>query len=297
MAKIIGIITVPLSPDKKFYKVCGDSYISNAHIDMLKRVGLDILAIPYTTDEYDYYMDRINGLYFPSGGVFASNSPAYYNCCKEFFYKAIERNDSGEHFPIWGSCMGMQQMMIIGDEQDNLDNFLEEFDSFENLLLSIKTTGYPSRLMEKAPRKVLNMLSQETTLNNHRMGLCPKTFLKNKKLKNRFRIVGTSRDRQDKEFIAIIEAINYPFYGFQWHPERNTDYDYFSKFFAKEVQKNPVKKRVPNSKKLQYRKVHCMNYSGQIYKYCRFYWHTRSSFHNKALCSVLNLGDPVGTGV
>ena len=37
---IIGIVTVPLTPTKKFYKVCGDSYISSRHITWLKKMDL-----------------------------------------------------------------------------------------------------------------------------------------------------------------------------------------------------------------------------------------------------------------
>jgi len=67
MPKCIGIITVPLSPKRKYYQVCGDSYISSSHIDWLQRAGLKILAIPYTTKKFKYYIKRFNGLYFPSG--------------------------------------------------------------------------------------------------------------------------------------------------------------------------------------------------------------------------------------
>ena len=59
----VGIISVPLTPGKKFFSVCGDSYIATAHIGWLKRQGIKIVPIPYTTKDFKYYMDRINGLY------------------------------------------------------------------------------------------------------------------------------------------------------------------------------------------------------------------------------------------
>ena len=33
------------------------------------------------------------------------------------------------------------------------------------------------------------------------------------------------------------------------------------------------------------KKIDCMNYSGDLYKKCNFYWHKRTSKHNKRLCS------------
>ena len=129
----IGIITVPLSPGRKYFKVCGDGYIATSHADWLKRAGIDILPIPYdiksdAIKNHKYYFERINGLYLPSGGVFASNSIEYYNCCKKFIQLAMESNNIGIYFPVWGGCMGMQQMMIMGDGRDDM-NFLDRFDS------------------------------------------------------------------------------------------------------------------------------------------------------------------------
>lgn len=291
----IGIITVPLSPDKKYYKVCGDGYISTAHIAMLKRVGLGVIAIPYTTNRHEYYMDRINGLYFPSGGVFAGHNEEYFACCKKFMHLAMQRNDNGIHFPIWGACMGMQQMMIIADGKDNLD-LLEYFDSFENLLLTLEFPSDPRKtqlLKDVSSSLLLKLQSEPCTMNNHKMGLSPDTFLKNKRISSIFRIVSTSVDRVGKVFVSTIEGWKYPFYGFQWHPERDNSMDYLASVFAKDAGKNERPYTIANRDKLPYRKVHCMAYSNHIYKYCNFYWHDRTSFHNAGLCTVLNLGDPI----
>ena len=37
------------------------------------------------------------------------------------------------------------------------------------------------------------------------------------------------------------------------------------------------------------KKIDCMNYSENLYKKCTFYWHKRSSSHNKKLCNVAQL--------
>ena len=78
-------------------------------------------------------MKRVNGLYFPSGGAFAVTQHEYYKGCKQFLKLAMKENDKGNHFPIWGGCMGMQQMMIIAEGSDNLDNLLQRFDSYKNV--------------------------------------------------------------------------------------------------------------------------------------------------------------------
>lgn len=295
----VGIITVPLSPGRKYYKVCGDAYISTAHIEWLKSVGLSVLAIPYTTKNYEWYFRKINGLYLPSGGVFASNSEQYYECCKEFIKLAISANDKGDYFPIWGGCMGFQQMIIVADGKDNLDNLLGKFDSFGNLDLPLIFTdeGVDSRMMASArksnPEYIIKLMSENLTLNNHMMGISPKKFKQSKLLNNFYKIISTNYDRQGKEFVSTIEGRQYPFYGVQWHPERDIkNMQYFAKFFASEVSKNNHDELIPHKNRLQKKKVNCMTYSGNIYKNCYFYWHERTSMHNKKLCNVLNLGEP-----
>lgn len=289
---VVGMITVPLSPNRRFYSVCGDSYIASSHMSWLKRANIEVLPIPYNTTDYGKYMKRVNGFYFPSGGVFALNSKAYYDCCKKFLQLAMEENDNGNYFPIWGGCMGMQQMMIIGDGKDNLDNLLGRFDSFGNLLLPLDFTedGLNSKMVNSFSDKFMNYLkNKKSTMNNHKMGLSPTKFKKCKNLYSMFKIVSTNKDRKGKKFVSTIEARYYPFYGVQWHPERGSDMDEMLHFFAKEISKNTKKITVKNAikmkKKMYTKKIDCMNYSGDLYKKCNFYWHKKTSKHNKRLCS------------
>lgn len=297
---VIGIVTVPLSPGKKYFGVCGDSYIATAHINWIRSVGMEILPIPFTTTDFDYYVKRVNGLYLPSGGAFALNQLEYYNCCKSFIKCAIRENENGNYFPVWGGCMGMQQMMMVGDNKDNL-NLLTRFDSFNNLMLPLDITkeGLKGKLLSRASQRFLAKLKNTNcTLNNHKMGLSPSDFKRSKMLHRFYRIVSTNKDRKGKEFVSTIESRDYPFYGVQWHPERGGDMQYFIKFFKHEANKsNKIKKDIQLHKSLQHKRVNCMTYSNNLYKFCDFYWHTKTSAHNKKLCSVATLGDPITNAV
>ena len=288
---VVGIITVPLTPGKKYFSVCGDSYIASSHMTWLKRYGIKIIPIPYTTIRYKYYMKHINGLYFPSGGAFAGNQPSYYNCCKNFLRLAMKENDKGNYFPVWGACMGMQQMMIIADEQNDLNHLLTKFDSYNNLLLTLKFTheGERSRMMKFMDINVINKLEKKPcTLNNHKMGISPLRFRKHKNLDNFYKIVSTSTDRKGRHFVSTIEGRYYPFYGVQWHPERSSEMDHLVRFFKSELIKNK-KKRKKKIKKLYSKEINCFNYSNSLYKKCRFYWHKKTSRHNRRLCSEAQL--------
>ena len=290
-APVVGMISVPLTPGKKFFRVCGDSYIASSHISWLKRQGIKVIPIPFTTKKYSYYMKRINGLYFPSGGAFAGTQNEYYECCKTFLKLAMKENDKGHYFPIWGGCMGMQQMMIIADEHDDLKNLLTRFDSYKNLLKTLCFTdeGLKSRLVRYIDANTLKKLKKRAcTLNNHKMGISPLRFKKHKNLNSFYKIISWSRDRKGKKFVSTIEGRFYPFYGVQWHPERSSEMDIFAKFFKYELRKNN-KKTKKLTKKIMNKDIDCFNYSNALYKRCRFYWHKKTSSHNRKLCNAAQL--------
>ena len=47
------------------------------------------------------------------------------------------------------------------------------------------------------------------------------TFNQNQLLRKFWTMVGTSTSPYNEEFVAIMESKEYPFYGVQFHPEKN----------------------------------------------------------------------------
>lgn len=294
---VIGIIAVPLSPNKKYFKVCGDSYIASSHLEWLKTQGVETLIIPYDTKKFEHYFNQVHGLYLPSGGMFAGTQMTYYNCCKRLLQMAMKENDKGNYFPVWGCCMGFQQMLILADGNDDVDNFLQTFDSFHNYMTNIKITkeGKNSRIFKGLSKKIQDKIQKKnSTMNNHKMGITPHKFNNNPRVCSFYKNVGTSKDRKGREFVAIIEAHHYPFWGVQWHPERNDEMNDFVKFFCGELKrskkpKTSTRRLTSKNKNMVSKRIDCMNYSGNLYKKCDFYWHKRTSAHNKKLCNVAQL--------
>ena len=78
----IGMLTVPLNPESKLYRICGTSYVVSAHIEWMKSHNIEIVSIPYYSKNLQSYVKRVHGLYLPSGGVFAQTQPEYYYAAK-----------------------------------------------------------------------------------------------------------------------------------------------------------------------------------------------------------------------
>ena len=198
---VVGLISVPLTPTKKYFKVCGDSYTASSHITWLRKRNIKTLIIPYNTKKHEYYMSKIHGLYLPSGGAFASTQMEYYKCCKKMLQLAMKKNDKGNYFPVWGCCMGFQQMLIIADGNDNVDNLLTKFDSYKNLLCKMNLTdaGKKSRIINGLDKKTLHDITKKkSTLNNHMLGISPRDMLANQNISDFYHIVGISCDRKKK---------------------------------------------------------------------------------------------------
>ena len=295
---VVGIIAVPLSPDKKYFKVCGDSYIASSHIDWLNSQGVEILIIPYDTKTPEDYFNKCHALYLPSGGAFAGTQMTYYRCCKRLLKLAMNENDKGNFFPVWGCCMGFQQMLILADGNDNVDTFLQKFDSYDNYFTNINFTdeGKKSRFVNGISKRIYNkMATKKSTVNNHKLGISPRKFNANPRVSSFYKNVGTSKDRKGREFVAIIEAYHYPFWGVQWHPERNGEMKDLVRFFCDELKRSKMKKvlrkTLKNKSKMTTKRIDCMNFSSNLYKQCNFYWHKKSSSHNKRLCNLAQLND------
>ena len=69
---------------------------------------------------------------------------------------------------------------------------------------------------------VMNLYANENlALFAHRAGISPKTYTENSVLSDFYNILSTSFDRNNTEYVSLIEAKNYPIYGSQFHPEKN----------------------------------------------------------------------------
>lgn len=284
----VGILSVPLSPDSKFFKVCGSSYIASGHIDWLKSYKLNIRVIPYYHNNLKTFINKVDGIYLPSGGAFSSTQKEYYYAAKELIKLAIKENKK-RCFPIWGACMGMQQMMIVAEGSDNYNNLLEDFNSYENYKTpafftdnSHKTDIYNTLSIEDKDK----MQKSNGTLQNHMMGLTPDKFIGLKKLNNFYNIVDVAFDRDNKEFVNTIEAKKYPFFGVQWHPERQPEIRSLLKVYIKCLKTNQIKNK-KTKKFLKTHKIKCKNFSNNLYNYCDFYYDHDNPIVNKVQCNYI----------
>lgn len=187
--------------------------------------------VPIFVDkDREYYKEMVhktNGLIFPGGGRNITSS-SFRTAAEILFDLAIEANDRGEHYMIWGECMGLQILTVLMVKKylhnpNHSDNWLVNCNAEDMALnLDFKIDPNKTRMFANADQKVIDVLKKDfVTPNFHYNCMTPENFEKSN-LTKFFRIISTSVDSGGLEFISTYESLNEsrPIYALQWHPEK-----------------------------------------------------------------------------
>lgn len=215
---IIGVFTQPSS--SKEGNCNGNClYLAASYVKYLESAGARVVPINYysSKSDLDKVFSSINGLFFPGGGAVFPQSAQY------MFDKAVAANDAGDFFPVWGTCMGFQWLLISASRNaDILDPPSGQMDAYNlSIPLDFTAEAKSSRLFSDAGKLFGVLAKENVTMNNHHYGIFTDHFYQTDSLSSFFKVLSTNKDRKGVEFISTIEAFKYPIYGSQWHPEKN----------------------------------------------------------------------------
>ncbi|KAM9332179.1 gamma-glutamyl hydrolase-like [Pholidichthys leucotaenia] len=228
------------------------AYIAASYVKFLESAGARVVPvmINQTPEEYKALFNSINGILFPGGGV-SIRSSGYARAAKIFYVLAIEANKRGDYFPVWGTCLGFQQLSYLTSRKSVLTRTNT---TAVALPLHFTNETKSSRLFRDFPAKLMeDLASQPLTENSHKWSLAMLTYNTTEELRNFYKVLSTNTDG-NIEFVSTMEAYNYPFYATQWHPEKNP-YEwtkpfiphspsairtafYIAEFFVSEARKN-----------------------------------------------------------
>lgn len=128
-------------------------------------------------------------------------------------------NDRGEYFPLWGTCLGFELLMYLGN--NNTEPLVPCAAESIPLSLDFKYDFKDSRLFTNAPQVVIDILSSEkVTANFHHYCVTEDDF-KKFGLDQDWTVISTNKDKNGLDFISTVEHKKYPYYGVQYHPEKN----------------------------------------------------------------------------
>lgn len=201
-------------------------YMAASYVKWLELAGARVMPLSYhsTDAEVDRAFSQVNGALFMGGGA---QLPA---AARRLWSRAVAANAAGDHFPIWGSCLGFEWIMQLASGDDHI--LAGGFDS-ENLTLPLNLTAAAasSRILAPAastpvafaehPRSILDALALPVTMNNHQQGVTPAAFAASDALTKTFSVLSTNADRTGRAFVSTVEGKAMPVWAAQWHPEKN----------------------------------------------------------------------------
>jgi len=123
-APLIGILTQP-SSWVSLYDSGEFSYIAASYIKAIEASGAQVIPIKYDWDDakFQEVFEGLNGLLLPGGGtdlVQEGNESIqltpYGEVGKKLLKMAMDINDNGVYFPVWGTCLGFELMILAVTE-------------------------------------------------------------------------------------------------------------------------------------------------------------------------------------
>lgn len=226
---VIGVLTQVLRDYKRFTKD-KHLHLASSYVKWVESAGAQVIPVLLNQDDayYEMIFKQTNGLLFPGGDNLLDphkNTPMMV-AAKKLYELAVKSNDRGDHYPIWGTCLGMELLSVLTANRNVLSDC-----SANDVALPMNFTNSQSKLFAPSTYASLDlgrdysgamvklMSSRNLTYNFHHKCLT-KEGMAMAKLDQFYRPLSFSRDVNGIEFIAIFESIKYPFFGVQFHPEK-----------------------------------------------------------------------------
>ncbi|XP_023951532.2 gamma-glutamyl hydrolase A-like isoform X2 [Bicyclus anynana] len=199
------------------------SYIASSYVKDVEKSGARVVPILIGKDRsyYRNIMGKINGVLFPGGATYLNQSNGYADAAQHIYELAQELNDAGDYFPIFGTCLGFQLLVILASGRGPKENRIS-CRSYENLPLNFIKDFRESKMFGETPQYIIDMLkNKDITVNVHQFCVVDES-LRSHNLTKDWRATSYSYDEHGVRFIASIENKRYPFYGVQFHPEKSS---------------------------------------------------------------------------
>ena len=158
-------------------------------------------------------LSKINGVFLPGGD-------GDYETYARFLYKSIiEMNDNGTYIPLWGTCMGYEQ--IANFTAENGDPNEHMYLTHESLPLHFINDPRDSKMYSSMSDQAFLFENHNSTYNGHNWGIPPEKFLTDAGLEKMFTVTAISYlpEPDGRAFVASIEGKTYPIFGTLFHPE------------------------------------------------------------------------------
>jgi len=137
-----------------------------------------------------------------------------------FVNKSIEATKNGDHFPIFGVCLGLEGIISRYEKDLNNRQYLRRVNlSFEEYLDGVGVmTEYLKTSKMFSGFSDIGLLKERIFFYHHIYCIDYDNVMRD--LSHLIRPLSYFFDESGKRYITSLEFIDYPFYGIQFHPEK-----------------------------------------------------------------------------
>lgn len=181
-----------------------------AYVKGLNIAGARVVPLffNHSLEESKAKIDKCNGLFYAGGDA----GQDYTDWGHELFNYVLELNDQGIYYPIWGTCLGFENLaQFTSSDPDNVLSLIESH--YENPLLKFIKDPKDTEMFSPLREQAMNFEKYNMTLNSHSWGLSPNTFKQDEGLANFFIPTSVSYNDSGIPFVASMEARKYPVFG------------------------------------------------------------------------------------
>ena len=202
---VIGLFAQEIARNVIPESIDGKAYISSAYVKYIETAGGDVAPIltEWDDDEVREVFNSVNGILIPGGGASLENSKFMHNV-KLILKLAEDANNTGDYFPVWGTCLGLEAMLVAHEGA----SLLGDADAIDLAMPAKLTHGArTSRIFSTVRDGLFESLSAlPIKYHFHRKCIYKSAFLQSKGLTDRYSIVSFDEDRQKRIFVSILEG-------------------------------------------------------------------------------------------
>ncbi|XP_010472700.1 PREDICTED: gamma-glutamyl hydrolase 2-like [Camelina sativa] len=218
---VIGILSHPGDgASGRLNNATNASNIAASYVKLAEAGGARVIPLIYNEPEELLFqkLELVNGVILTGGWA---KEGLYFEIVKKIFYKVLERNDAGEHFPLYAICLGFELLTMIVSQNRGIFEKVDARNCASSLQF-IENVNIEGTVFQRFPPELFNQLSTDClVMQNHQYGISPDSFEGTVALSNFFNIVTTCSDNHNKIYVSTVKSKQYPVTGFQWHPEKN----------------------------------------------------------------------------
>jgi len=231
---VIAIISQPATTYNGKFPDAGNNWseVVGSYVDWVQQTGAEAAIIPFDMPwaVLTQVLSQTNGMVLPGGAaelVDAKNNnqtTEYQNRLHSIINWAKKENKEGRYYPVWGTCLGFEELVISFSGNDGKalqDGFNDQAKYHPVELYSDFWKSEFFGKLSVSNTLIKHVFDRPISYYYHSEGIDVKHFESIKALSNNIRILGSSNSDAGRKFGAIFEAKAFPMWFVQFHPEKH----------------------------------------------------------------------------